>query len=314
MRFCLLIGVAFGLLATVATGHEALPSSVRPLSHTPGVHNVFALCTDVFSGSTPDGEAGFRFLAGLGVKTIISVDGAKPDVASARKYGIRYVHLPHGYDGISTNVQLQLAKAGAELPGPVYVHCHHGKHRGPAAAALICLNSHSWTHGQADAWLRLAGTATNYSGLFEAVRTFKTWSPAELECVAAEFPETAQVPGLVEAMVGIDERWEHLKAVQRAGYTTPPAHPDLQPANETLILREHYREAQRSPDSLTRGDAFLGQLKKAEASAEHAESLLRKFAARGSPEIRQDLDKAFDALARDCAACHRTYRDAVESE
>lgn len=309
------MGVAVCLFrAVMGSGDEASPTQIRPLSPTQGVHNVFALGTGIFSGSTPDGEEGFRCLATLGVKTIVSVDGAKPDVALARKYGMRYVHLPHGYDGISTNVQLQLAKAGAELPGPVYVHCHHGKHRGPAAAALICLNSHSWTHGQANAWLRLAGTATNYSGLYDVVRTFERQSPAELGRVVAEFPETAQVPGLVEAMVGIDERWEHLRAVQRAGYTAPPAHPDLEPANETLILREHYREAQRLPESLTRGDAFLGQLKRAEANAEHAESLLRKFAARGSPEIRQDLDKAFDTLARDCAACHRSYRDAVGAE
>ena len=29
-----------------------------------------------------------------------------------------------------------LARAARTLPGPIFVHCHHGMHRGPAAAAV----------------------------------------------------------------------------------------------------------------------------------------------------------------------------------
>src|SRR5262245_11928799 len=50
----------------------------------------------VISGGLPEGDAAFAELQELGIKTVISVDGAKPDVALAKKYGMRYVHLPHG--------------------------------------------------------------------------------------------------------------------------------------------------------------------------------------------------------------------------
>ena len=107
-------------------GSEHLPNSYR-------------VTEKMISGGQPDGEAGFRELRDLGVKTIVSVDGAKPDVELAKKYGLRYVHLPHGYDGISDVRLKELAKAVRDLPGTIYIHCHHGKHRSPAAAAAACV-------------------------------------------------------------------------------------------------------------------------------------------------------------------------------
>src|SRR6185436_18479563 len=74
-----------------------LPPTIKAIE-AEGLHNLFALGTNVFSGSAPEGESAFTALAKLGVKTIITVDGAKPEVEMARKHGFRYVHLPHGYD------------------------------------------------------------------------------------------------------------------------------------------------------------------------------------------------------------------------
>ena len=56
------------------------------------LHNAHRVTEKVLSGAAPEGEAAFRKLRDLGVKTIISVDGAKPDVELARRYGLRYVH------------------------------------------------------------------------------------------------------------------------------------------------------------------------------------------------------------------------------
>lgn len=280
----------------------------------PGIHNLFALGTNVFSGNTPEGEEGFAALAKLGVKTIISVDGAKPEVELARKHGLRYVHLPHGYDGISTNLQLQLIKAGQSLPGPIYVHCHHGKHRGPAAAAVICMADQGWNKAQAEAFLVKAGTATNYVGLYGVVREFKKPTIEQLRAMPLSFPETAKVSGLVEVMVQIDERWEHLKAIRAAGYLSPKEQPDLQPANETVILWEHYREAQRFPETIQHGSDMIEQFKSAENAAKEVERLLRLFAAEARPEIKGQLDKAFDGVAKSCSTCHQAHRDAAGVE
>ena len=57
----------------------------------------------------------------LGVKTVISVDGAKPDVDLAKKHGMRYVHLPHGYDGVPDDRAKELAKA-VRRPGRPDLH------------------------------------------------------------------------------------------------------------------------------------------------------------------------------------------------
>ncbi len=294
---------AGGNQSDVASKHRALEA--------PGVHNLFALGTNVFSGGTPEGDAGFEALAKLGVKTIISVDGAKPEVELARKHGLRYVHLPHGYDGISTNLQLQLAKAGRELNGPIYVHCQHGQHRGPTAAAVICMADQGWSREQAEAFLVVAGTATNYAGLYGVVREFQKPTGEQLESTPANFPETAKVSGLVDAMVQIDKRWEHLKVIRAAGYLAPPSHPDIQPANETVILWEHYREAQRLSEVIQKGSDMVERFKTAETEAKEAERLLRLFGSGGHANIKVQLDKTFDAMAKSCSACHKSFRDAA---
>ncbi len=53
------------------------PTPARSLS-APGLPNFFAVGTNLFSGGQPEGDAAFAELARLGVKTIVSVDGAKP--------------------------------------------------------------------------------------------------------------------------------------------------------------------------------------------------------------------------------------------
>jgi protein tyrosine phosphatase (PTP) superfamily phosphohydrolase (DUF442 family) len=93
----------------------------------------------VISGGLPEGDEAFAELKALGVRTIVSVDGAEPDVDTATRYGLKYVHLPHGYDGIPESRVRELAKAVRELEGPLYIHCHLGKHRSPAAASAACV-------------------------------------------------------------------------------------------------------------------------------------------------------------------------------
>ena len=296
------------MFASSAETGKDLPPAVKAIA-APGLRNLFALGTNIFSGSSPEGEEAFGALEKLGVKTIISVDGAQPDVESARKRGMRYVHLPHGYDGISTNLQLRLAKAAQTLPGPIYVHCHHGKHRGPTAAAVLCMANEGWSSTLSESWLVAAGTATNYAGLYEVVRSFRKPTEEQLGSVPTDFPETVKVPGLVDAMVDIDQRWDYLKLVRAAGYQAPKEHPDLQPANEVVILWEHYREAQRLPDAAHHGIDFVDRLRTAETEAKQAERLLRLVGTELKPEVRARLDKTFDAMGKTCVSCHQSYRD-----
>ena len=136
--------------------------------------------------------------------TIISVEGAKPDVAIAKKHGLRYVHLPHGYNGIPQERIKELAKAVRDLEGPIYIHCHHGKHRSPAAAAVACISAGLVQPTAGLAILKLAGTSENYLGLFQAVGSAHMLPVEAHAAVRTDFPESAILPPIAEAMVELE--------------------------------------------------------------------------------------------------------------
>jgi len=267
-----------------------------------GVHNAFRVTDKIFSGSQPEGEAAFAELAKLGVKTILSVDGSMPEIETARKYGLRYVHLPYGYDGVPTNRVVELTKLATSADGPFFVHCHHGFHRGPAAVAIMCEASEGWTPTRAEAWLHQAGTAADYPGLYRAAREFTLPTATELAAVKS-FPEFTKASSLVEAMVAIDEHFTWLKASQRAGWKAPPDHADIAPQQEATILWEQLRELGRSAETLQRSDDYRAKLTDAELAADALRTALK-----GLPNTNS-VEAAFKQLNQSCSACHRKYRN-----
>ncbi len=136
------------------------------------------IAADVYCGGEPSDEAAFARLRKLGVQTIVSVDGATPAVRLARQFGMRYVHIPIGYDGIPASAQRSLARVARELERPLYVHCHHGRHRGPAAAAVVCLAMGVMDKKQALRLLEVSGTSHDYDGLWRSVETCRPLEPA----------------------------------------------------------------------------------------------------------------------------------------
>ena len=268
----------------------------------PGLENVFSLTERILSGSSPEGEAGFATLQKLGVKTIVSVDGAPPNADLARKFGLRTIHVPIGYDGLSATVQLQLVKAAQSAEGPIYVHCHHGKHRGPAAAAVICEGTAQWTPAQAIDWLKAAGTAPDYAGLYKAVGEFQIPTAEQLRAVSADFPERAKVSAQADAMVQLDEHFDHLKLLQKSAWKAPAAHPDLVAKNEALLLLESFRELLRRDDSKAKGGDYLACL---EASESLAATLHQSLTDAGTGEA----DAAMRDLTQRCVQCHKQFRN-----
>ena len=293
------------------TGPTPMPPEVGPLQ-APGIDNLFRTTDRVYSGSQPEGDEAFASLRNLGVKTIISVDGTRPDVERAAKFQLRYVHIPLGYNGIPWETAARLTKAVRTLEGPIFVHCHHGQHRGPAAVGVICQATAGWTPDQAAAWMKRAGTSPDYAGLYRANADFRMPTAEALTRVPDAFPSRAEVSGLVDAMVAIDHRWDHLKAVQKAGWRVPPGQPDLIPATEALLLREAYRELQRDAGAQAKGDTFLGLLRKAESNAKDLHALLALLASRATTFDAAALRRA-DALSKAageaCAGCHKKFRN-----
>jgi protein tyrosine phosphatase (PTP) superfamily phosphohydrolase (DUF442 family)/cytochrome c556 len=281
------------LLAVAAilpcSAHGTTPESVE----LTGIHNAFRVTARVFSGSQPAGDAAFAALAKAGVKTIISVDGTRPDVEAARRHGLRYIHLPFGYDGIPAERICGLAKAAAEAPGPIFIHCHHGKHRGPAAAAILCEAGAGWTPARAEAWLRQAGTADDYPGLYRAVREFRMPEKEQMLRIGP-LQETVKTPGLVDAMVAIDAR---LDALEGAAWKAPAA-------REATLLWEHFRELARMPDTAGRPAAYRERL----ADAADAAAAMRELLRTGTPDAAA-LETALQATKRSCTECHKAFRN-----
>ena len=303
----------FILLAMVGSvcATDLISSNAPPLApgvrkiQAHGIENPFQITTNIFSGGSPEGDLGFETLQKLGIRTIITVDGAQPDLERAHAHGMRYIHLPHGYDGIPRDTQPKLVKAGEQIQGPVYIHCHHGKHRGPAAAAILCLAEGTWTKQQADAWLAAAGTDPNFPGLFETIRNFEKPTGADLAKIPSNFPESQKPIGVVESMVTIDEIFDHLTAIRKAGYATPPSNPDLVTQREIVQLREHLREAQRLPDAIRRGPDFISGLRDAEANAQAFGEMLI-----GATD-RTKLDAGFARVSESCVQCHKRFRNTM---
>src|SRR5687767_7758627 len=221
---------------------SAAAAGAKP-ADPPGLHNLMKVTKRLYSGSEPHGEEGIASLKEMGVKTIVSVDGAKPAVETARKYGMRYVHIPIGYDGVPEEAGQSLARLMREAETPIYVHCHHGKHRGPAAVAVACVAEGDMTGKEALSILVRAGTSKDYSGLWRDVDAY-TPPPADAEL--PELVEVAEVGSFTAAMAQVDRAFDNLKLCREAKWSVPPDHPDLVPAQEALLLQEGLHEAGRN--------------------------------------------------------------------
>ena len=248
------------LSPTQASADATAPTAPQRLEtkHLPNAVRLHAL---VISGGLPEGDAAFAELQALGVRTVISVDGAKPDIETAKRHALRYVHLPHGYDGISSLRAKELSKALVSLEGPFYIHCHHGKHRSPAAAAVACVGAGLLPPEMTLTVLKIAGTHPNYRGLYQSASEAKRFERQLLDELHADMPEVAQLPPMAEAMVALETTFDHLTQFSAAKWQPLPAHPDLDAAHEALLLREHFTELLRTPEVQQQSDAFVAMLK-----------------------------------------------------
>ncbi len=291
--------------STAKTTTTGMPAEKIAATHLP---NAIRLHEKVISGGQPDGDAAFAELERLGVKTVISVDGAKPDVELAKRHGLRYVHLPHGYDGIPDQRAKELAKAVRDLPGPIYIHCHHGKHRSPAAATVACVGVGLLRPQDALAVLKTAGTSENYRGLYQSAESARRLDDALLDALEVEFRETVELPPLAEGMVALEYTFDQLKTIAAAGWKPTPEHPDIDPPHEALLLREQFTELLRAEDVKRRPEAFQQWLQESATAAGEIETALRQSTEAAPPDLAS-LTSRFEIVTKNCSACHREYRD-----
>jgi hypothetical protein len=295
-------------------GACAAPSSDAPASaaghgdlheqgEKAGIHNLAEVAPGILRGAQPEGDASFALLASLGVKTALSVDGAQPDVEGAAKHGIRYVHIPIGYSGLTREEQVKIGKVSKEAGGALFVHCHHGKHRGPAASGVAWMARDGSDPKLAVADMKKAGTDPKYEGLYADVLGFRPIAAEEYAKIRPEdLPSAAPVPDFIEAMVRVDDTFERVKAIRSAGWKTPAAMPDVMPAHEVRILAEHLRETARLEEVKARPQDFRDWL----ASGEKAAWALEEAIRAGGGDAAQT---AFEAVNTSCNSCHTAYRN-----
>lgn len=260
--------------------------------------NVIQVSGTVLSGGEPQNEEAFAELKRLGIKTIVSVDGARPQLELAKKHGLRYVHIPIGYDGVKPEAGGALARVAIECPTPIYVHCHHGKHRGPAAAAVVCMASKQLTAKQSVGYLEQAGTSKDYAGLWRDVENYQ---PPQPGAKLPELVEVAEVESMAAVMAAVSRHFDLLKLCQKNDWKTPDNHPDVVPAQQALQVEEHLRESNRLLGE-NYDEQFRTWLSESETAAKKMGEALK---ADDKPAVAEQ----FQALGKSCKTCHAAYRN-----
>lgn len=292
-----------GCQSTGKMAPSSAPVVAKPTEDGHTLHNVIPVTDKLISGSLPEDDGAFAELESMGVKTVISVDGAPPDVKLAQARGMRYVHLPIGYHGLTAERQLELARAVRDLPGPIYLHCHHGKHRGPAAAASAVVVLGTFSPEEGTALLKKAGTSPDYKGLYKSVAEARSADSAAIDGASNAFPEIAPMPGFVTAMAEAQTAYDHLVEIREAGWVAPARHPDLVPLTEAGQLENLMRVMLSDPENAKYDTAFGTMMHESLEATVAFEAGLR--ANRPSAE----LNRLLSAVGASCKSCHVAYRD-----
>lgn len=273
------------------------------------LENVYRLSDRFISGGEPGGEEALARVASWGVKTILSVDGKAPDAATAARYGMRYVHVPIQYSGVTDEEQLAIVKTFRELEGPFYVHCFHGEHRSAAAAALGRLALDGISREQALAEMRQwAGTSPKYSGLFWDIATAEIPDEAATAAHVFDFPAAAPLDGVAGAMVQIARAFENTRDSIAVDYGVDPAHPDIEPLNEAQKLEQLFEASMRLQEVVSAPQDYRDWMQTSLADSKKLVAALRELRA-GDAAAKDRVTSAVKAINASCNACHTPYRN-----
>ena len=304
----------FGIFVCLAISSTAqdVPKRFPSQISTEHLLNCIQVTENVYSGAVPDGQLAFEELKKLGIKTVVSVDGMKPNVEFATSCGLTYVHLPHGYDGISSQRLQEIAKALLVLPKPVYVHCHHGRHRSPAATASACIMLNWIDRETGLKVLSMAGTNPNFRGLVQNVTESKPVNWSAIQKLQVEFKAISEIAPLTEQMVVMDELFEKIgKGIEQVAADN--AEPEIKPtrtestiaqdrlklADTALLLTESYIELLRTTSDPQA--EYLQLLEHGRDLSEQLETALRRNPLQAK--------KSWTRIKENCTHCHQKFRD-----
>lgn len=300
-----LIGTAYDF-----AGNITLPPV--PPGNYPGLRNVYRLSDRIISGSEPTDHEALTQLAAWGVKTVISVDGKVPDLEGAQSVGMDYVHIPVRYNGIDDDQIAQIAKTFRELEAPFYIHCYHGKHRGPAAAAIGRVALDGLTRDRAIAEMRQwCSTASKYEGLYSSVAVSKIPSDAETAAYAFDFTPAKTYGGFRDVMVEMTRVWDEVKLVAANDWVTTPEHPDVDALQSSTQLHQLLLRCQEHDvDGADEAD-FQELMAQSTAGTSELVRLLTDCRTEGQAieDVHEGLSQAYESISESCLSCHIAYRN-----
>ncbi len=278
-----------------------------------GLHNVYVLSESILSGAEPQGPEALKRLASWGVRTILSVDGKVPDFETAAALGMRYVHVPIRYKGIDADELLRIAKTFRELERPFYVHCFHGKHRGPAAAAVGRVVLDQAPRELAIAEMRQwCATSPKYEGLFATVATADMPGATRTRAFEFDFAPARSFDGVRAGMVLMARKWDLVKLGRGNAWAVDPEHPDVDPLREATQLHQLFERLAEVQQPAFPQDDFRAWM---EQGRDATARLVRALPSSASPDDppdeswRAEADEAFALVADSCASCHAAYRN-----
>ena len=300
-----LVGTAYEYAGTVS-----LPAV--PPGNYPGLHNVYRLSDRIISGSEPVDEEALSQLAAWGVKTVISVDGKVPDLEGAQRSGLDYVHIPIRYSGIDDDQIAQIAKSFRELEGPFYVHCYHGKHRGPAAAAIGRVALDGLTRDRAIAEMRQwCSTASKYEALYSSVAVSDIPSAEETRAYAFDFAPAKAFGGFREVMVEMTRCWDEVKLAEKNGWAPDPNHPDVDALQSATQVQQFLLRCQEHDTPGADNADFQESMADCQDGIAKIVELLTdcRTSDMSVGDVSLQLEDAYNLVSESCLTCHAVYRN-----
>lgn len=175
----------------------ALAIPVFAGSSSLGIENFHQVDAQVFRGAQPT-EVGFRYLAKLGVKTVIDL---RESDARARKEeqqviaaGMKYVNVP--MTGLTPPTQAEIATILGLLEnegeGAVFVHCKRGADRTGAVIASYRIDHDGWDNARALSEAKADGMSFFQLPRQDYIRTFQA---RKLEAKAASLDSSSPAVG-----------------------------------------------------------------------------------------------------------------------
>jgi len=168
----------------------------------PGIENFDQVDAHVYRGAQPTDE-GFRYLAKLGVKTIIDLreadDRAKAEERVVTQAGMKYANVP--MTGLTPPTVAEITRILAIMGSPdepVFVHCKRGADRTGAVIAAYHINYNGWDNTRA-----LKDAKAHKMSAFQLPRQnyIRNFRPLAVEAKAASSTSATAAAGAAPVLI-----------------------------------------------------------------------------------------------------------------